>query len=107
MPDTFTQPSGPGRGDGKRIKKVRPTPLEYTRKKWFQLVLLLNFIFLYFPIVALIAFSFNNSRRNITWKGFTFKYYIKAFNNESLFDAFLNSLIVAGISTAVSTVQIT
>ena len=87
-----------------RRRKARPTPLEYTRKKWFQLVMLLNFIFLYFPIVALIAFSFNNSRRNITWKGFTFKYYVKAFNNESLFDAFLNSLIVAGISTAVSTV---
>jgi len=86
------------------MRKVRPTPLEYTRKKWFQLVLLLNFIFLYFPIVALIAFSFNNSRRNITWKGFTLKYYVKAFHNESLFDAFLNSLIVAGISTAVSTV---
>ena len=87
-----------------RMKKARPTPLEYTRKKWFQLVMLLNFIFLYFPIVALIAFSFNNSRRNITWKGFTLKYYVKAFHNESLFDAFLNSLIVAGISTVVSTI---
>jgi spermidine/putrescine transport system permease protein len=86
-----------------RRRKARPTPLEYTRKRWFQLVMLLNFIFLYFPIVALVVFSFNNSRRNITWRGFTFKYYVKAFHNESLFDAFLNSLIVAGISTAVST----
>ena len=86
-----------------RQRKARPTPLEYTRKKWFQLVLLLNFIFLYFPIVALIAFSFNDSRRNITWQGFTLKYYVKAFHNESLIDAFFNSLIVAGISTAVST----
>ena len=77
--------------------------MEYTRKKWFQLVFLLNFIFLYFPIVALIAFSFNDSRRNITWQGFTFKYYVKAFHNESLIDAFFNSLIVAGNSTAVST----
>ncbi len=87
-----------------RMKKARPTPLEYTRKRWFQLVMLFNFIFLYFPIVALVAFSFNNSRRNITWNGFTFKYYVKAFHNESLFDAFLNSLIVAGISTVVSTI---
>ena len=103
MTDTSLQTSGAGKEAGKRVKRARPTPLEYTRKKWFQLVLLLNFIFLYFPIVALIAFSFNNSRRNITWRGFTFKYYVKAFHNESLFDAFLNSLIVAGISTAVST----
>ena len=88
----------------RRLTRSRPTPLEYTRKKWFQLILLLNFIFLYFPIVALVAFSFNNSRRNITWRGFTLKYYVKAFNNESLFDAFVNSLIVAGISTVVSTI---
>jgi len=87
-----------------RLKRSRPTPLEYTRKKWFQLLMLLNFIFLYFPIVSLIAFSFNNSRRNITWRGFTFKYYVKAFNNESLFDAFLNSMIVASISTIVATI---
>lgn len=85
------------------LQKARPTPLEYTRKRWFQLVMILNFIFLYFPIVSLMAFSFNNSRRNITWKGFTFKYYVKAFHNESLFDAFLNSLIVASISTIVAT----
>lgn len=66
-------------------------------------MMLLNFIFLYFPIASLIVFSFNNSRRNITWQGFTFKYYIKAYYNESLFEAFINSLIVAGISTVVST----
>ena len=85
------------------MQKARPTPLEYTRKRWFQLVMILNFIFLYFPIISLMAFSFNNSRRNITWRGFTFKYYVKAFYNESLFDAFLNSLIVASISTIVAT----
>ncbi|MCG6908499.1 MAG: ABC transporter permease [Deltaproteobacteria bacterium] len=103
MSDRSLQNSSREKGSRPRVKKARPTPLEYTRKKWFQLVMLLNFIFLYFPIVALVAFSFNNSRRNITWRGFTFKYYVKAFHNDSLFDAFLNSLIVAGISTAVST----
>ena len=87
----------------RRRRKMRYTPLEYTKKRWFQLVMLANFVFLYFPIVALMAFSFNNSRRNITWQGFTFKYYIKAYNNTSLFEAFVNSLIVAGISTVVST----
>lgn len=88
----------------RKYRAARPTPLEYTRKKWFLVVMGLNFLFLYFPIVALVAFSFNNSRRNITWMGFTFDYYVKAFNNQSLIEAFLNSLIVAGVSTAVSTV---
>ncbi|MCF8069401.1 MAG: ABC transporter permease [Desulfobacterales bacterium] len=88
----------------KRRRRPRPTPLEYSKKKWFQLVMWGNFIFLYFPILSLIAFSFNDSKRNITWQGFTFKYYVKAYHNASLFDAFINSLIVAGISTVVSTI---
>ena len=39
------------------------------------------FLFLYFPIISLIAFSFNDSKRNITWQGFTLRYYEKAFDN--------------------------
>jgi spermidine/putrescine transport system permease protein len=79
-------------------------PLEYTRRTWMHVVFAVNFIFLYFPILALIAFSFNDSKRNITWQGFTLKYYVKAFHNASLQDAFLNSLIIASISTVVSTI---
>ncbi len=67
-------------------------------------VLGLNFFFLYFPIVALVAFSFNDSKRNIVWKGFTFKYYIKDYHNEALFSTFMNSIIVASFSTIISTV---
>lgn len=84
--------------------KDRPTPIEYGRKRWMQAVLLANFVFLYFPIIALIAFSFNDSKRNIVWKGFTLKYYEKAYNNAALHDAFANSMIVASISTVVSTI---
>ncbi len=84
--------------------KDRPTPIEYGRKRWMQAVLLANFVFLYFPIIALIAFSFNDSKRNIVWKGFTLKYYEKAYNNAALHEAFANSMIVASTSTVVSTI---
>ena len=50
-------------------------PLDYSRRTWLRLTLLGTLIFLYAPIVTLIAFSFNNSRRNIVWRGFTWKYY--------------------------------
>jgi spermidine/putrescine transport system permease protein len=88
----------------RRRSRDRPTPLEYGRKRWLQLVMVGSFVFLYFPIVALIAFSFNDSKLNITWKGFTLKYYVQAFNNASLHEAFMNSLIIAACSTVVSTV---
>ncbi len=88
----------------RRRRRDRAGPLEYTRRRWLQIVLLANFAFLYFPIVSLIAFSFNDSKRNITWQGFTLKYYVKAFNNTALHEAFGHSMIIATTSTLVSTV---
>jgi spermidine/putrescine transport system permease protein len=84
--------------------KARPAPLEYGRRRWLQLIMIVGFVFLYAPIFTLIAFSFNNSRRNVTWEGFTFDYYVKAFNNSSLHDTLMNSLIVAFWSTLFSTI---
>ena len=79
-------------------------PLDYTRRAWIRLTLAATFIFLYAPILTLVAFSFNDSRRNIVWRGFTLKYYEKAWNNESLIEAFTNSLTIAFISTIVSVI---
>lgn len=81
-----------------------PGPLDYTRRLWLRSTLLLVFVFLYAPIVTLIAFSFNDSRRNIVWQGFTLDYYGKAFRNEGLIEAFANSLTIALASTAISVV---
>lgn len=81
-----------------------PGPLDYTRRLWVRLTLLVVFVFLYAPIATLIAFSFNDSRRNIVWQGFTLKYYEKALGNDSLIEAFANSLTIALASTAISIV---
>ena len=77
-------------------------PLEYTRRPWMWLTMIGTLIFLYFPILTLMVFSFNDSRRNIVWKGFTLKYYERALNNESLILAFANSLTIALLSTIIS-----
>jgi spermidine/putrescine transport system permease protein len=79
-------------------------PLEYGRRAWLRVTLWATLLFLYAPIVILIAYSFNDSRRNIVWRGFTLKYYEKAWNNSSLIEAFTNSLTIALISTVVSVV---
>jgi len=49
-------------------------------------------------------FSFNDSRRNIVWNGFTLKYYEKVFQNESLIQAFVNSLTIAFFTTIFSVI---
>jgi spermidine/putrescine transport system permease protein len=62
------------------------------------------FLFLYAPIVVLVAFSFNDSRLAASWQGFTFKWYVEVFNSRSVMTAFRNSLIVAFAATFISTI---
>jgi len=88
----------------RRRGRHRSNPLDYSRKTWMRLTMGGAFFFLYFPIVSLIVFSFNDSKRNITWKGFTLRYYEKAYENSQLHETFLNSMIVASISTTVATI---
>jgi spermidine/putrescine transport system permease protein len=87
-------------------RKNRAGPFEYSRKWSLRTLFIVGTVFLYAPIIVLIVFSFNNSRRggNIVWKGFTTKYYTKAFGNEELMMAFANSLTIAVVSTIVSVV---
>jgi spermidine/putrescine transport system permease protein len=77
-------------------------PLEYTRRLWMRLWVGAVLAFLYVPLIALIIFSFNDSKRNIEWKGFTLKYYEKAFENGSLMEALFNSLTIAFFATVLS-----
>ena len=86
------------------MARERAGPLEYSRKFWVRAWLVATFVFLYAPIVTLIAFSFNDSRRNIVWQGFTLEYYAKAWHNASLIEAFTNSIAIALIATVISTV---
>ncbi|MGH6736354.1 MAG: ABC transporter permease [Methyloceanibacter sp.] len=82
----------------------RRAPLEYNSMWQMRLWLFLVFFFLYAPLMALIAFSFNDSRRNIVWQGFTLNYYKKLFNNQDLMIAFANSLTIAFLATLISLV---
>lgn len=56
--------------------------------------------FLYLPILILALYSFNDSRMNAVWAGFTFKWYSQLFNNRHVAEALANTLIIGFISTA-------
>ena len=60
--------------------------------------------FLFAPIVVLIIFSFNDSRRTFVWKGFTTEWYPRLLANDDLLDALFVTLEVAAIAVVVSTV---
>ncbi len=64
----------------------------------------LVFLFLYVPILAVVVFSFNSGEQISVWQGFTFGWYAKLFEDEALWRACRNSLMVAGVATAIATV---
>lgn len=67
---------------------------------WTSLVL----AFLYLPIAVLVTYSFNTSRLNIVWQGFTLRWYVDLWSNAPILRALGNSVVIASITTMVSVV---
>ncbi|GAB1489041.1 hypothetical protein MASR2M8_14930 [Opitutaceae bacterium] len=74
--------------------------LQWGLGTWTALV----FAFFYLPIGVLIAYSFNTSRLNIRWEGFTFAWYERLWSNAPILRALQNSLVIAVVTTLVSVV---
>jgi spermidine/putrescine transport system permease protein len=71
---------------------------------WKNSLIGLVFVFLYLPILVIVVFSFNTSKLNILFKGFTTKWYYLVFQNVQIMSALENTLIVGIVSTALATV---
>jgi spermidine/putrescine transport system permease protein len=89
--------------------KASPLSFRFFRElDWRQALLsgwtLAVFVFLYLPIAVLVVYSFNASKLNIIWQGFTWRWYGELWKNEMLLHALSNSLVVATVSTAASLV---
>ncbi len=63
-----------------------------------------GYLFLYLPLAIVVAYSFNDSRLNAEWVGFTLDWYKKLFANDEMIEAAVNSLIIATLASAVATV---
>lgn len=79
-------------------------PLEFGKRKWLRSLFAVTLLVLYVPIFVLIAFSFNIQNRGGVWRGFTLENYPKAWNNNAIYDAMINSLTIALVSTIFATV---
>jgi spermidine/putrescine transport system permease protein len=79
--------------------------------EWLSNLTWLGYLFMYAPIVVLIAFSFNAATvteggrvlSTSVWKGFTFNWYGELAHDSRIIDAAYNTLVVALISTAIAT----
>ena len=77
-----------------------------TKKKFnFRtLCIILTFIFLYMPIGVLVLFSFNSGDSTAVFKGISLKWYIELFNDTATLNALKNTLILAILSSVISTI---
>ncbi len=64
----------------------------------------LTYLFLYVPLVIVVVYSFNDSRLNAEWVGFTTHWYGELMRDEQMIEAAWNSLLIALVASAVSTV---
>ena len=62
------------------------------------------YAFLYLPLAVVVAYSFNNSRLNAEWVGFTFDWYRVLFNDSDMLHAAANSLLIAASASLAATV---
>ena len=67
--------------------------------------LLLCFLFLYAPILVLIVFSFNASKSNSVWVGFTLDWYRELLQNEMILHALWVTLAVSALAAVLSTIM--
>ena len=74
------------------------------RSPWLWLAALAGYAFLYLPLVIVVVYSFNDSRLNAEWVGFTLDWYRKLFVHDEMLTAAANSLLIGSVASLVSTV---
>ncbi len=78
--------------------------MRHGRSTFLTVWLVAGFVFLYGPILLMMAYSFNASRLATVWGGFSTKWYGELFANKMVIDAALLSLQIAAVSATVATV---
>ena len=73
------------------------------RSPVLALYALVAYLFLHLPLLILAAFSFNSSRFTV-WEGLSLHWYRVAFQDAALAETTGNSLIIAVVATALSTI---
>lgn len=70
---------------------------------WLWALAIAAYAFLYLPLVIVVVYSFNDSRLNAEWVGFTLEWYRTLAGDEAMLTAAGNSLLIAVSASAVST----
>ena len=113
LPDDAPRPVRDGVGPERRRALRRDLTLRRLGKALGWAVPVAALVFLWLPILVLVAFSFNDAPSVSTWRGFSLRWYENLasslgsgpgrFQTEQLLRAVLNSLLVASVATIIAT----
>lgn len=73
----------------------------------FTTIAMACFVLLYAPIVTLVAYSFNDGTSIAVWEGFSWRWYMQAWDNEQVQEAALRSFVLASIAAIIATIAAT
>ena len=62
------------------------------------------YAYLYIPIIILVTNSFNEDRYGLSWKGFSWNWYERLFNNDTLIQAAFHSVTIALFAATLATI---
>ena len=79
-------------------------PTLFSEKQLGRLWLVLVYLFLYIPLFFLVVFSFNSTRQDSVFTGFSLRWYTALLSDSRLVDGFLLSLKVALLTGTLSVV---
>src|SRR5690349_10970602 len=77
------------------------------RQTGFGSIAILCFVLLYLPIATLVVYSFNAGPSIAIWEGFSWRWYIAAWNNAQIVEASTRSFTIASIAAVISTIAAT
>ncbi len=74
------------------------------RKLPSTIYIIIILVIMYIPIAVTIFYSFNESKISSIWGGFSWKWYETLFADHDIWEALVNTLVLAGISCALSVI---
>jgi spermidine/putrescine transport system permease protein len=89
-------PGAAGAGAAKEIAMKQKRPV-------VAAIAIFSLVLLYLPSLAVAYFSVNNARYGLAWRGFTLDWYAKLLADRYVIEATCNSLVLATVSTVIST----
>ena len=94
----------PARPSARRRAGRPAPPKDFDRPRFLPVFTALFFVFLFAPIALVALFSFNSTRSLQNFKGFSFQWYERFFENESLRESLMASIQIAFVTMVVATV---